>query len=94
MTEEQAIERLRNELRMQKARIRGWMEDNRCTHLRITTDQLMDALDEIEAALVETAGHDIFARRMLWAAASGDSADAEESILSALSRTRSLEDAA
>lgn len=93
MTEEQAIERLRNELRMQKARIRGWMEDNRCS-LRITTDQLMDALDGIEETLVETAGHDIFVRRRLWAAASGGRADAEESILSALSRTRSLEDAA
>ncbi|RVH87772.1 hypothetical protein CN204_04380 [Sinorhizobium meliloti] len=68
MTEEQAIERLRNELRIQKARIRGWMEDNRC-NLRITTDQLMDAWDGIEAALVETAGNDIFARRRLWAAA-------------------------
>ena len=75
MTEEQAIERLRNELRIQKARIRGWMEDNRCS-LRITTDQLMDAWDGIEAALVETAGHDIFARRRLWVAASGSSADA------------------
>lgn len=68
MTEEWAIERLRSELRMQKARIRGWMEDNRCS-LRITTDQLMDAWDGIEAALVATAGHDIFVRRRLWVAA-------------------------
>ncbi|RVL48455.1 hypothetical protein CN138_08990 [Sinorhizobium meliloti] len=74
MTEAEAIERLRNELRMQKARIRGWIEDKRC-NLATSMDSFLDATDELDEALKATAEHDFFARR-------------------ALSRTRSLEDAA
>lgn len=63
MTEAEAIERLRNELWMQKANIRAWMENMRC-NVKTTMDQFMDASDEIDAALRATAEHDLFSRAL------------------------------